>query len=96
MAPEQAFSSMNHIYTRARNGLGVDKLKMLMYIYISQRKLDQMRFHDAWFDDWLDANENEEQDVVAFENYTAWSEYEVEMQAQLQRQSKAEAVEELD
>lgn len=94
VAPEQAFSSMNHIHTKASNGLGVDKLRMLMYIYINQRKLDQMGFHNAWFDDWLDANESEEQDVVAFENHTAWSEYEVEMQAQLQRQREIEAVEE--
>ena len=33
---------------------------------------------------------------MAFENHTAWSEYEVEMQAQLQRQREVEAVEELD
>ena len=77
---------MNHIHTKARNGLGVDKLKMLMYIYINQQKLDQMGFHDAWFDDWLDANDTEEQDVV---------EYEVEMQAQLQRRQNGEVVEEL-
>lgn len=54
-----------------------------------------MGFHDAWFDDWLDANDTEEQDVVEYENHTAWAEYEVEMQAQLQRRQNGEVVEEL-
>lgn len=67
-----------------------------MYIYINQQKLDQMGFHDAWFDDWLDANDTKEQDVVEFENHIAWAEYEVEMQAQLQCQQNREADEELD
>ncbi len=44
---KQAFSSMNHVHTKKRNGLAVEKVKKLIYIFINQRKLDLMGFHDA-------------------------------------------------
>lgn len=98
VAPEQAFSLMNHIHTKMRNKLGVDKLNMLIYIYVIQRKLDRMGFHDVWFDNWLNANDTEEKDIVKFENRTAWAEYEIEMQTHLQHlrdQEQTEDVEEV-
>ena len=47
MAPEQTFSSINYIYTKKRNGLAVKKIKKLIYIFINQRKLDLINFHDT-------------------------------------------------
>ena len=35
VAPEQAFSSMNHVHIKKRNGLAVEKVKKLIYIFIN-------------------------------------------------------------
>ena len=96
MISEKSFSSINYIYTKARNGLDIKKINILFYIFINQRKLDSIDFHDTWFDEWLDANDTKEQDIVDYKNHRAWAEYKTKIQTAIQREREANGVDNED
>ena len=39
-----------------------------------------MGFHDAWLDQWINAEDIPQQDVVDYENQVVWQEYEAALQ----------------